>query len=302
MRNSQTVKIEAEHYYRFIYGNVIRGKINEPIAVESLIGWVLTDYYDKISTTNNFNATHILRVNSEICEQSNDDFKTIKKVLNYDNDTKLCTENEIYYIENFKKTLKFDGEGYVTKLPFLENLENLPDNYILAKKRTENLISKFRKNPKQLPEHDNITNDCLRDGNVKELSLINKIDVVHSIPHRAVVKEERETTKTRIVFDASAKYQNGKSLNDMLDPGPCLLPNIFDILVRFRLEKIGIVADIKKASLQIAIDEDQRDFLGMIWYENVFAQNPTVKILRFVRAVFGLISSPFILNGAVRIH
>ena len=115
----------------------IRGKINEPIAVESLFGWVLTDYYDKISTTNNFNATHILRVNSEICEHSNDDFKTIKKVLNYDNDTKLCTENEIYYTENFKKTLKFDGEGYVTKLPFIENPENLPDNYILAKKRTE---------------------------------------------------------------------------------------------------------------------------------------------------------------------
>ena len=58
----------------------IRGKINEPIAVESLFGWVLTDYYDKISTTNNFNATHILRVNSEICEHSNDDYKTIKKV------------------------------------------------------------------------------------------------------------------------------------------------------------------------------------------------------------------------------
>ena len=280
----------------------IRGKINEPIAVESLFGWVLTDYYDKISTTNNFNATHILRVNSEICEHSNDDYKTIKKVLNYDNDTKLCTENEIYYTENFKKTLKFDGEGYVTKLPFIENPENLPDNYILAKKRTENLISKFRKNPEQLREHDNITNDYLRDGNVKELSLINKTDAVHSLPHRAVVKEERETTKTRIVFDASAKYQNGKSLNDTLDPGPCLLPNIFDILVRFRLEKIGIVADIKKAFLQIAIDEDQRDFLGMIWYENVFAQNPTMKILRFVRVVFGLISSPFILNGTVRIH
>ena len=30
--------IGAEHYYRFIYGNVIRGKINEPIAVESLFG------------------------------------------------------------------------------------------------------------------------------------------------------------------------------------------------------------------------------------------------------------------------
>ena len=87
----------------------------------------------------------MLRVNSEICEHSNDDYKTMKKVLNYDSDTKLCIENKNDYIENFKKTLKFDGKQYVTKLPFLENSENLPDNYILAKKRTENLISKLGK-------------------------------------------------------------------------------------------------------------------------------------------------------------
>ena len=88
----------------------------------------------------------------------------------------------------------------------------------------------------------------------------------------------------------------------MLDPGPCLLPCIFDILVRFRLGKIEIVADIKKVFLQIAVDEDERDFLRMIWYKNVFAQNPTVKILRFARVVFDLTSSPFILNGTFRIH
>ena len=88
----------------------------------------------------------------------------------------------------------------------------------------------------------------------------------------------------------------------MLDPGPCLLPRIFHILVRFQLGKIRIVADIKKAFLQIAMDEDHRDFLRMIWYENVFAKNPTVKLLRFARVVFGLTSSPFILNGTVRIH
>ena len=244
----------------------------------------------------------MLRVNLEICEHSNDDYRTMKKVLNYDSDTKLCMENENGYLENFKKTLKFDGRRYVTILPFLENPENLPNNYILAKKRTENLISKLRKNLEQLRECDNIMNDYLKDGILEEVSPINKTDAVHYLPHRAVVKEDRETAKTRIAFDAFAKHQNEKSLNDMLDPGPCLLPRIFDILVRFRLGKIGIVADIKKAFLQIAIDEDHRDFLRMIWYENVFAQNPTVKILRFSIVVFGLTLSPFILNGTVRIH
>ena len=140
LRIPQTVKINiliaAEHYYCFIDGNVIRGKINELIAVEPLLRWVLTGYYDKISTTNNFNATHMLRVTSEIFEHLNDDYKTMKKVLNYDSDAKLRMENENDCIENFKKTLKFDRKRHVTKLPFIENPENLTDNYILTKKRT----------------------------------------------------------------------------------------------------------------------------------------------------------------------
>ena len=42
------ILIGAEHYYRFIFGNVIRGKVNESIAIESVFGWVLTGYYDSI--------------------------------------------------------------------------------------------------------------------------------------------------------------------------------------------------------------------------------------------------------------
>ena len=90
---------------------------------------------------------------------------------------------------------------------FTENPENLPDNYILAKKRTKNLVSKLRKNPEELRENDNIINDCLKDDILEEVSPINKTDAVHCLPHRAVAKKERETTKSRIAFDASAKYK-----------------------------------------------------------------------------------------------
>ena len=58
--------------------------------------------------------------------------------------------------------------------------------------------------------------------------------VSHYIPYRAVEKEERKTTKTRIVMDASAHRSNYSALNDCLETGPCLLPKLVDILVRFR--------------------------------------------------------------------
>ena len=48
----------------------------------------------------------MLRVNSEICEQSNDDYKTMKIVLNYDSDTHLCMKTKNDNTKNFEETLR----------------------------------------------------------------------------------------------------------------------------------------------------------------------------------------------------
>ena len=69
---------------------------------------------------------------------------------------------------------------------------------------------------------------------------------VHYLSHRPVVREDKETTKIRAVFDASCG-NNGPSLNDCLYPGLTMLSKIFDILVRFRFNKVAILADIKQA-------------------------------------------------------
>ena len=41
-----------------------------------------------------------------------------------------------------------------------------------------------------------------------------QLDKGYFLPHHAVVKEARLTTKTRVVFDASAKSSTSISLND----------------------------------------------------------------------------------------
>lgn len=39
------------------------------------------------------------------------------------------------------------------------------------------------------------------------------------LPHHNVIKQDSTTTKTRVVFDASSTYSQGKSLNDVLYKG-----------------------------------------------------------------------------------
>ena len=60
------------------------------------------------------------------------------------------------------------------------------------------------------------------------------------LPHHCVLKEDKKTTKLRVVFDASTITTTGFSLNDCLPSGPKLQEDLFNILVRFRFFKIAL--------------------------------------------------------------
>ncbi|XP_065658389.1 uncharacterized protein LOC136082904 [Hydra vulgaris] len=107
------------------------------------------------------------------------------------------------------------------------------------------------------------------------------------------------TTKLRIVFDASS---NSPSLNDCLEKGPCLLPMLIDILIRFGTYKIAVASDIEKAFLNIAVNKNDRDFLRFLWFHNVNNSNPKVISYRYSRVLFGMNSSQFLLLVSIMKH
>ena len=82
------------------------------------------------------------------------------------------------------------------------------------------------------------------------------------IPHKYVIRESAQTTKMRIVYDASARATpEAPSLNDCLYTGPPLQNKIWDILVQQRTYPVGVAADIKQAFLQIRVKESERNAL-----------------------------------------
>ena len=66
--------------------------------------------------------------------------------------------------------------------------------------------------------------------------------------------------------------------------------------------KISIVADIKQAFLQIFVDDNDRDLIRFLWFENINDPGSKIVIYRFTRVVFGLTSSPFLLNATLQHH
>jgi len=96
------------------------------------------------------------------------------------------------------------------------------------------------------------------------MSLIKNGDAVHTncyyLPHHAVLRAESLTTKTRVVFDASAKTTSDKSLNDVLINGGVVQDDLVSILLRFRMHKFVMTADIEKIYRQILIDPEHRTY------------------------------------------
>ena len=111
------------------------------------------------------------------------------------------------------------------------------------------------------------------------------------LPHYAVFREDKQTTKTKIVFDGSAKDSAGVSLNTCIQGGPALQPDLVGILLRFRRNQVAITGDIEKMFLQIVLKDTDRDSHHYLWRDLDLEATP--KVYRMTRVTFGIISSPF---------
>ena len=212
-------------------------------------------------------------------------------------------EHETSVYDKFSNDITFTGERYQVKLPFKDNNPMLPDNYAVVLRRLTTTIKKLKNQPEILKQYDDVIREQLQSGVVEMVprDQIPQPGDVHYLPHRTVVRLDRDTTKVIVVYDASSKVF-GPSLNDCLHIGPSLNPLLFDILLRFRVHEVALTADIEKAYLNVEIDPEHRNFVRFLWVEDPNKENPEVMVLRFSRVVFGVNSSPFILNATIRHH
>ena len=126
---------------------------------------------------------------------------------------------------------------------------------------------------------------------------------IHYLPHQAVIRKDAETTKVRVVFDASAKERkSGVSLNQCLHVGPSLVPIIYDVLFRIREHKVVFFGDIKQAFLNVEVATEDRDAMYFLWVDNVLGDDLHVVPYRPNRVIFGAGPNPFLLTGTIRHH
>ena len=128
----------------------------------------------------------------------------------------------------------------------------------------------------------------------------NSETMINYLPHHPVFCTNKVTTKCRVVFDASSKNENGVSLNDCLLPGPALQPNLVSIIIRFRLHRVALMADIRKMFLQIKLAKQDQNVHRFLWRD--FNTKIEPKTYCMTRLTFKDVSSPFEAIATVQHH
>ena len=283
----------VKDYAHIKMGNIRKGKDGDPIAEETALGWTLMGHlYESKEQKTNIN----LAIDKETTIQ--EDSRRL-----WDLDVLGIKDDEEMYAE-FKDSIKQNEDGrYCVKLPWKQGSYFLPDNRTLAEQRVRSQLKRMSKQPELLKEYDNIIRQQEEQGIIEPVPEKPDGDRIHYIPHHCVVREQAESTKVRIVYDASAKERKyARSLNDCLHIGPALQPLLYDILIRVRLHKSVLIGDIKKAFLQIEVVPEDRDALRFLWVESIKDEPPKIRELRFNRVIFGAGPSPFLLNATLQHH
>ena len=117
--------------------------------------------------------------------------------------------------DEFVDTITFKDGRYQVSLLWKEFHKPLPDHYQLSLKRLWGLLRRLRQNPTVLREYGHIIRDQLKKGIVEPVAEQSPTsNRLNYLPHHAVVRSNKSTTKVRVVYDASAK-SDGPSLNEM---------------------------------------------------------------------------------------
>ena len=176
----------------------------------------------------------------------------------------------------------------------------LPVNKNLSAAR---LVSTTRKLEKtgRLEEYHQIMQEQMAKGILEPVPNHPTGEVVHYIPHQAVIWENAATTQMRIVYNCSERANNqSPSLNDCLETGPSLQPLLFDTLLRNRMRRFCITGDIQKAFLQVRVHEQDRDAQRVLQYDNLADWKVTE--YHFTRVIFEATSSPYIQEATLQKH
>ncbi|CAG5007379.1 unnamed protein product [Parnassius apollo] len=286
----------AEVYSKILQDGVKRDPGGTIIAQKTSLGWILSGAIRSSDVgTSHLKILHIHMNEDQVLRK----FWELEAEPN--NNKKIPTKEESWCEDLFRQTTTRNADGrYVVRLPFRNDDPDCQygQSRDIALQRFKYLEAKLNKNIKLKNEYVNVINEYIKLGHMERVDqsqLQNKFAVY--LPHHAVVRNDKDTTKVRVVFDASCKGKNGVSLNDDLLIGPPLQSELRHVLMRWRRHPICLVADVVKMYRQVRVAAEDTDFQRILWREN---GNSSIQDYKLLTVTFGTASAPYLAVKAMQ--
>jgi transposase InsO family protein len=274
------VLIGSEMFWSLICVGQIRLRKNGPILQKTQLGWIISG---PLFNTN-FNGRKFQ------CNISNIQLnEAVRKFWQLEELSGNNLNNTDIAETHFAETVTRAPSGrFTVKLPLINDPPKIGISHDKVLRMFYNLERRLQRDRHLQAQYIQFMQDYL------ELGHMSQVKPDHSgyfVPHHSVINEASTTTKLRVVFNASYKTNNNQSINDNLLVGPKLQQDLFCILIRFRIHKIIITADIKKMYRQIQLHSDHRKYQQIFWRNT---PDEPIKTYQLHTVTYGFASSSFL--------
>ena len=240
----------------------IVGPQGTPSAWRTELGWVVVGRYFTSDVYKPPTASlHFTAEEAEDC-QSDKLLERFWKLEELIRGPSLMSHRETEVQQQFLNTHYFSSAAgrYVVTLPKRRTTLQLRESRQTA-------LSRFVRNEQTLirkgtwDSFQGVVKEYLTLGHAQPVTqeeMLTPVQKHYYLPMHAVFKASSSSTKIRVVFDASCKTTTDVSLNDMLEAGPTLHPNLDKILIRFRQYKVALSGDIGKMYREVILSQPDR--------------------------------------------
>jgi hypothetical protein len=201
---------------------------------------------------------------------------------------------EEYFITH--TTQQPDGR-FVVRLPTKTDSNQLGTSRLSAERRLHAIEHRLERDPQLKVQYHDFMKEYEELGRMGPVNSQEGKNTCYFLPHHPVFKATSTTTKTRVVFDGGAKTSNGLSLNDILQVGPTVLPDLYSIVLHFRTHQVCFTADIAKMYQQIFVHPQDWDLQRILWRYPI--QEP-IQEYRCTTVTYGTSSAPFLATRCLK--
>lgn len=292
--NSIDMLLGANVYSQILQDGIKKNKSGNLVAQKTTLGWILSGTTEERFYKSKEPSRKLCVMHAEVTESD-----MLKKFWELEEQSysakKMWTEDEKRCEEIFETTTKRSDDGrYIVRLPFRDNQPGClgGESRKIAVAKFQTLEKRLSKNLDLKKSYTEVINEYLHLGHMRHVSNNDsKKNKAVYLPHHAVIRSDKSTTKVRVVFNASSKNSKGISLNDTLMIGPKLQADLRHTVLRWRVHSIALVADIVKMYRQVRIAEEDTMFQRIVWRENLESE---IQDFELLTVTFGTASAPYL--------